>query len=131
MDPKLQLYEKRRVDRCRQAFASTWMPCNQWWHGMGFMDPSYVGIYPNSNPKLNCLPFFILATVFESILFLFVAYSGAVSIAARIRVNERISLTTVLINENCLYFFRYVVRPFYILIFKALIPGQRLLSAHF
>jgi len=47
----------------------------------------------------------ISPTVFEFILFLFVVYKGFISVAVRIRLNERVTLMAALINENCLYFF--------------------------
>jgi len=43
-------------------------------------------------------------TVFEFILFMFVIYKGIKSFSARIRLNERVSLIAVLIQENTLYF---------------------------
>ncbi|CAA7269671.1 unnamed protein product [Cyclocybe aegerita] len=47
----------------------------------------------------------IAPTVFEFILFLFVVYKSLVSVSARIRLNQRVSLTAVLLQENMLYFF--------------------------
>ncbi|CAA7266450.1 unnamed protein product [Cyclocybe aegerita] len=47
----------------------------------------------------------IAPTVFEFTLFLFVVYKSIVSVSARIRLNQRVSLTAVLLQENILYFF--------------------------
>jgi hypothetical protein len=46
----------------------------------------------------------IPATVFELVLFVLALYKGAVSIAARVKLNNRMSLTTFLIQDNVLYF---------------------------
>ncbi|KAF8174234.1 hypothetical protein BJ912DRAFT_1064838 [Pholiota molesta] len=46
----------------------------------------------------------IPATGFEGILFAFALYKAAVSVAAWTRLNQRLSLTAILINENILYF---------------------------
>jgi len=56
--------------------------------------------------KTSEMDMFILATVFEFILFLFAAYKACTSIAARMRVNQRLTLVSVLIQGNTLYFFR-------------------------
>jgi hypothetical protein len=44
------------------------------------------------------------AMLFEFVLFGFAAYKSIVSTAARIKLNERTSLTSILIHENILYF---------------------------
>jgi len=44
-------------------------------------------------------------TVFEFVLFLFALYKGCTSIATRVRVNQRLTLVSVLIQGNVLYFF--------------------------
>ncbi|KAF9473946.1 hypothetical protein BDN70DRAFT_347489 [Pholiota conissans] len=46
----------------------------------------------------------IPATGFEGILLAFALYRAAMSVAARTRLNQRLSLTAILINENILYF---------------------------
>ncbi|KJA26498.1 hypothetical protein HYPSUDRAFT_275893 [Hypholoma sublateritium FD-334 SS-4] len=46
----------------------------------------------------------IPATAFEMVLFSFAIYRATKSIAARTRLNHRLSLTTILINENIFYF---------------------------
>ncbi|KAF8960006.1 hypothetical protein BDZ97DRAFT_1354981 [Flammula alnicola] len=47
----------------------------------------------------------IPATIFELVLFGFVAYKGVVSTAAKTKLNDKSSLTAVLLYEHILYFF--------------------------
>ncbi|KAF8963229.1 hypothetical protein BDZ97DRAFT_1821153 [Flammula alnicola] len=46
----------------------------------------------------------IPATAFEGVLFGFALYRAAMSVAARTKLNQRLSLTAILIHENILYF---------------------------
>jgi len=72
------------------------------------MDPSYVHIWRLEPSSISVRAHaYFQATVFESMLFLFVVYKGITSISARIRLNRRLSLVAVLIQENTLYFFRF------------------------
>lgn len=44
------------------------------------------------------------ATAFEGVLFLFALYKSMRSTARRVQKNLRVSLTTVLLRDNILYF---------------------------